>query len=659
MTCTNPASSEPPSSIMIASSQSWKLTSPSKHRLAAAHHSPCSGRRRVACGGLAGLEAHDRDELPVVGHAVGAAEPAVRAGGELLPPPVHLLAQHRLVRAHPLDDLDEHLNLRSVGAASWRSGPPDRRYAAHDPLSAARMTVSDAAPCARRAHGWAVRRRGDRLAPPRRRPGGAPGAKGGRHVPAGGLRADRTPASVRPAAAPAGRLPVGRPGLARLAGRPGRPVRRRALLRHRHDRRVLAGQRGRLLRRLAARPHDERCRAGRRRAGDAGCDGRPGGWSRWWCCSRWVPSPRCPSPRPAVRRGRSRPGAPPPGRPAVARPGHRPAGHRHPADLPAHRRRAVAPCSGRSPPTSRSGSPTRRCSGRPGLEQLPPFGQTQQSTALMYLSITTMSTLGIGDIAPDHRGVPPARLVRGRARPGLPRHDRRDRRVAVRRSPAAEVTGPMRLAHPPTTLVDRVLALRARRRRRSAGPRRAWWASRGPGKSTLTASLVAAAAGEREPPRCWCRWTASTSPTSHWPPSGEPTARAPSTPSTAPATRPCSTRLRGGGPDTVWAPTYDRSIEESVAGAIAVPAGTDVVVTEGNYLLVDDGPWSAVRGLLDEVWAVQVDAGAAHRTAGGAARRVRQAAGRRGGLGRRGRRPERRIRALPPSARADLVIRCP
>jgi pantothenate kinase len=67
------------------------------------------------------------------------------------------------------------------------------------------------------------------------------------------------------------------------------------------------------------------------------------------------------------------------------------------------------------------------------------------------------------------------------------------------------------------------------------------------------------------------------------------------------------TRLRAGGPDTVWAPTYDRSIEESVAGAIGVPAGTEVVVTEGNYLLVDDGPWSAVLDLLDEVWAVDVD----------------------------------------------------
>ena len=66
-------------------------------------------------------------------------------------------------------------------------------------------------------------------------------------------------------------------------------------------------------------------------------------------------------------------------------------------------------------------------------------------------------------------------------------------------------------------------------------------------------------------------------------------------------------RLREAGPHTVWAPTYDRSIEESVAGAIPVAPGTEVVVTEGNYLLVDDGPWSAVRPLLDEAWAVEVD----------------------------------------------------
>jgi pantothenate kinase len=66
-------------------------------------------------------------------------------------------------------------------------------------------------------------------------------------------------------------------------------------------------------------------------------------------------------------------------------------------------------------------------------------------------------------------------------------------------------------------------------------------------------------------------------------------------------------RIAAGGTDTVWAPTYDRSVEESVAGAVAVPPGTDVVVTEGNYLLADDGPWPTVRDQLDEVWALECD----------------------------------------------------
>jgi pantothenate kinase len=66
-------------------------------------------------------------------------------------------------------------------------------------------------------------------------------------------------------------------------------------------------------------------------------------------------------------------------------------------------------------------------------------------------------------------------------------------------------------------------------------------------------------------------------------------------------------RVRAGGPDTVWAPTYDRSLEESVAGAVAVVPGTEVVVTEGNYLLVDEPPWDGIRGLLDEAWFLEPD----------------------------------------------------
>lgn len=62
--------------------------------------------------------------------------------------------------------------------------------------------------------------------------------------------------------------------------------------------------------------------------------------------------------------------------------------------------------------------------------------------------------------------------------------------------------------------------------------------------------------------------------------------------------------LRCGG--DVRAPAFDRSIEEPVPGAIVVPASAPLVITEGNYLLLDDPPWSGVRPLLDEVWYVDV-----------------------------------------------------
>ncbi|MFD8798728.1 nucleoside/nucleotide kinase family protein [Streptomyces atroolivaceus] len=61
------------------------------------------------------------------------------------------------------------------------------------------------------------------------------------------------------------------------------------------------------------------------------------------------------------------------------------------------------------------------------------------------------------------------------------------------------------------------------------------------------------------------------------------------------------------GPDPVYAPAFDRALEEPVAGSVCVPVDTPLVVTEGNYLLLDEGPWVPVRGLLDEVWFVDAD----------------------------------------------------
>ncbi|MGN6244631.1 MAG: nucleoside/nucleotide kinase family protein [Motilibacteraceae bacterium] len=58
---------------------------------------------------------------------------------------------------------------------------------------------------------------------------------------------------------------------------------------------------------------------------------------------------------------------------------------------------------------------------------------------------------------------------------------------------------------------------------------------------------------------------------------------------------------------TVYAPRFDRHLEEPVAGAIPVGPDVQVVVTEGNYLLHDAGGWEQVRPLLDACWFLALD----------------------------------------------------
>ncbi|HEY3530093.1 MAG TPA: nucleoside/nucleotide kinase family protein, partial [Nocardioides sp.] len=46
-------------------------------------------------------------------------------------------------------------------------------------------------------------------------------------------------------------------------------------------------------------------------------------------------------------------------------------------------------------------------------------------------------------------------------------------------------------------------------------------------------------------------------------------------------------------------------LEQPMAGAIGVGPEVELVVTEGNYLLVDRPEWRAVRDQLDEVWFLE------------------------------------------------------
>ncbi|MFF2186943.1 nucleoside/nucleotide kinase family protein [Streptomyces sp. NPDC058155] len=57
----------------------------------------------------------------------------------------------------------------------------------------------------------------------------------------------------------------------------------------------------------------------------------------------------------------------------------------------------------------------------------------------------------------------------------------------------------------------------------------------------------------------------------------------------------------------VYAPAFDRTLEEAVAGSIPVDPDVPLVVTEGNYLLHDGGDWAAVRALVDEAWFLEID----------------------------------------------------
>lgn len=73
-------------------------------------------------------------------------------------------------------------------------------------------------------------------------------------------------------------------------------------------------------------------------------------------------------------------------------------------------------------------------------------------------------------------------------------------------------------------------------------------------------------------------------------------------------------RIRGQAPgETIYAPEYRRELEEGIAGAIAVDASTPLIITEGNYLLLEDGAWGEVRGVLDEAWFLDLDTSVRHQ----------------------------------------------
>lgn len=67
-------------------------------------------------------------------------------------------------------------------------------------------------------------------------------------------------------------------------------------------------------------------------------------------------------------------------------------------------------------------------------------------------------------------------------------------------------------------------------------------------------------------------------------------------------------RLRDQRPgEVVYAPFFDRGLEESIGSAVRVEADIPLIITEGNYLLADTGAWPTARACLDETWYLRTD----------------------------------------------------
>ena len=67
------------------------------------------------------------------------------------------------------------------------------------------------------------------------------------------------------------------------------------------------------------------------------------------------------------------------------------------------------------------------------------------------------------------------------------------------------------------------------------------------------------------------------------------------------------TRLREARDPIVYAPGFDREIEEPIAASVAVEREIPLVITEGNYLLAEGPAWTRARQQMDQVWYVDVD----------------------------------------------------
>jgi pantothenate kinase len=66
-------------------------------------------------------------------------------------------------------------------------------------------------------------------------------------------------------------------------------------------------------------------------------------------------------------------------------------------------------------------------------------------------------------------------------------------------------------------------------------------------------------------------------------------------------------RLRDSPDEIIYAPEFRRDLEISIAAAVPIEPGIQLVIIEGNYLLAPEEPWGRLPDEFDEIWYCERD----------------------------------------------------
>lgn len=60
-------------------------------------------------------------------------------------------------------------------------------------------------------------------------------------------------------------------------------------------------------------------------------------------------------------------------------------------------------------------------------------------------------------------------------------------------------------------------------------------------------------------------------------------------------------------PVTIFAPSFDHRLRDAVLDAIRIEPEAEIILIEGNWLLLNRDPWKKIKEHVDDMWFVDVD----------------------------------------------------